>query len=167
MMNDHVKEKFIRGDYQRLYIPEILERVDELKEESDRVSAMRSNASNALMSVLFYVFDTQQIEFDLKPKEVNAIEHLDCSNLKDYDMAELTLSREYKTLSYLIKDYKKEEKLAFLRRWFDHFHPKETALVKAMFTRSLPQYPSITEKFVRQCYPNLLTPIKNSNKKVK
>ena len=109
MMNDHVKEKFIRGDYQRLYIPEILERVNELKEESDRVNAMRSNASNALMSFLFYVFDTQQIEFDLTAKDVNGIEHLDCSAMTDFDMAELTLSKEYKTLNYLIKDYTKEQ----------------------------------------------------------
>ena len=162
MMNDHVKEKFIRGDYQRLYLPEILERVDELTEEEDRVNAMRSNASNALMSFLFYVFDTQQIEFDLTIDEVSAIDHLDCSGMTDYDMAELTLSREYKTLNYLVKDYTKEEKLRFLRRWFDHFHPNETNIVKAMFTRKLPMYPSITEEFVRRCYPNLLTPKKEA-----
>ena len=160
MMNDHVKEKFIRGDYQRLYIPEILERVNELTEESDRVNAMRANASNALMSVLFYIFDTQQIEFDLTAKEVNSIDHLDCTAIGDYDMAELTLSREYKGLNYLIKDYTKDQKKAYLRRWFDHFHPKETELVKAMFTRKLPMYPTITEEFVRKCYPNLLTPKK-------
>lgn len=159
-MNDHVKEKFIRGDYQKLYIPEILERVNELKEEEDRVSAMRSNANNALMSILFYVFDTKQIEFDLTPEEVNDIEHLDCSAMADYDMAELTITREYKDLNYLIRDIPKEKKIQLLRRWFDHFHPNETALVKAMFTRKLPMYPTITEEFVRKCYPNLLTPIK-------
>ena len=156
--NPNYKENFIKGVYNTLYYNEVLDMVDAL-EPHERVEAMRNNASIGLMTVLFYVYDKEQIHFDLKPEDIAKIDHRpSIDHSADPDMAERTLKSQYTSLKVLVGPQKRKTKIKFLSGWFETMPAGEVEILKLMFNRTLEaKYPWMTEDFVRQCYPNLLT----------
>ena len=154
--NPNYRENFIKGVYNTLYYNEILDLVDVL-EPHERVEAMRNNATIGLMTFLFYVYDKEQIQFDLKPEDIAKIEHKEPRG-DDPDLAERTLKAQYTSLKVLVGPQKRKTKIKFLAGWFESMPAGEVEILKLMFNRTLEQkYPWMTEDFIRQCYPNLLT----------
>lgn len=157
LKNPNFKENFVKGVYSTLYYDEVLDMIDAL-EPHERVDAMRNNASIGFMTFLFYVYDKEQIEFDLTPEQVKGIEYNAVSQNNDPSLAERTLKAQYTNLKTLVSNQKRKTKIKFLTGWFESMPTGEVELIKLMFERTLEsKYPWMTEDFVRQCYPNLLT----------
>lgn len=164
-VDDYVMDRFIKGDFRSLYYHEIFDRICSLEQEDDKVEAMRNNSSTGMMQFLFYVYDKEQIQFDISYDEACKIDYRKPSHTDD-SMAELTLKSEWRNLSTVNGKQPKDKRIRFLQKWFEMFCAGETELVQLMFKRSLvSKYPCITESFVRKCFPNLLTPKKEKKAK--
>lgn len=149
---------FQQGMYSSLYIDEILKYVNELKDEEAKIEALRKNASDSLMTFLFYVYDTAQIQFTVSFEDVNSLQYKE-TIYSEHSMYPMSLKRDYKLLKTFINEtVKKEKMLTIVIRWLESLHPNEAELFKKMFKRDISEF--VTEELVRKAYPSLLTPKK-------
>ena len=157
---EYTRIRFIKGDYKSLYWHEIFDRICALENTEDKIDAMRNNATTGMLQYLFYVYDTEQIQFDITPGEVKGIDYRKPSHTED-SMAEITLKSEWRNFSTIVGTQPKDKRIRFLQKWFETLCEGETELVKLMFNRDLTnRYPCLSEKFIRKCFSNLLTPKK-------
>jgi len=150
-------KRFLAGEITTLYIPEILDGVVELKSRKDKITALRNNASYALMTFFKHVFD-RSISFQLTGPEVRDVEFKGNPDMVDFDLADATLNQRYQIFNiFTVNNTPIDKQIKVLEAWFTTFHPQETELVCQMFERKL-KYKGITEALIREAYPSLMEP---------
>lgn len=149
---------FQQGMYSSLYIDEVLQYITELKDEDAKIEALRKNATDSLMTFLFYVYDTEQINFTVSFEDVENLQYKE-TVYAEHSMYPMSLKRDYKLLkTFTNETVKKEKMLTIVIRWLESLHPNEAKLFKKMFKRDISEF--VTDELVRKAYPSLLTPKK-------
>ena len=149
-----------------LYIPEILEFVGELKSRKDKIETLRNNNSVALREILRLTY-SDEVEWIITPAYAKEIEFHDM-DINDYPLAPSTLYREFKRLNIFTTERGsnlRESKInILLSQMYSSLYEPEIKLIQAMVTRKLP-YNGVTEKLVRETFPNLLPDVKSKEVK--
>lgn len=141
---------------QRLYISEVFAKMETLKTKEEKINLIRKNNTLALRTVLQAAFDSQFQFFN-----GDAVPPYRPNNAPDVNLAETDLFHAYKQLSVWLTTHpaKQLKKESVLINFLEGMHPKESKVLEGVLCKNLDkQFPSLTEDFVREVYPDLLAP---------
>jgi len=148
-----INEKFKQGNVKNLYIPEILEGIDEIESFDDRVKALRANSDRSLNTILQVTFKEERPR--LTAQDIEAIKYKPAYSGDDFSISPSTL---YDVSRRVYIFYRTDITVAQMSKIameiLSNLHPIEAEVFKGIFKGKMP-YKNITKELVRAAFPDL------------
>jgi hypothetical protein len=146
-----IDEKFKKGEIKNMYIPEVLEGLNEIEDFNERVETLRKNSERSLNTILLATFN------DIRPvitsEDIESITYKPAYSGEDYSIAASTLFDVAKRFYVFYREDVSLEKMKMIAgSILENLHPNEADIFKAIFTGVLP-YENITPELVSTAFP--------------
>lgn len=146
-------EKFKKGEIHNMYIPEILEGINEIAEFDERVMALRNNSERSMNTVLQFTFSANKLR--LTKSDIDSIEYTPANADDDVSIAATNLFDVAKRLYIFEREDLPINKMKLIAtEILENLHPDEAVIFKGIFDGSMP-YEFIDKKLVKTAFPDL------------